>query len=103
VEERLDLLGLGERRVLLLLEHPVLRDDVEADVDALIADEHRGAGDQLLDLALALVAERAPQDFIAAVFLRHFSSVVAVVDEAYLDARSVPGRLSTSCQVEQAP
>ncbi len=29
------------------------------------------------DLTLALVAERAPQDFIAAVFLRHFSSVVA--------------------------
>src|SRR3954452_2502608 len=103
VEERLDLLGLGERRVLLLLEHPVLGDDVEADVDALIADEHGRASDELLDLALALVAERAPQDFIAAVFLRHFSSVVTDADEAFRDARCVAWRLSTSCPVEQDP
>src|SRR5579864_2836058 len=75
VEETLDLLRLREGGVLLLLEHPVFRDDVEADVDALVADEDRRAGDELLHLPLALVAERAPQDFIAAVFLRHLSSV----------------------------
>src|SRR6185295_10102774 len=77
VEERLDLLRLGQRAVLLLFEHPVFRDDVETDVDALVADEDRRTGDELLDLTLALVAERAPQDLVAALFLRHFSSSAA--------------------------
>ena len=91
--------GFGQRRVLLLLQHPVLGDDVEADVDALVADEDRRAGDELLDLALALVAERAPQDFVAAVFLRHFSSVVAggsTGDVSMLGAISDPCQLSSS-------
>ena len=34
-------------------------DDVVAQLDALVADEHRRAGDQLLHLVLALAAERA--------------------------------------------
>jgi hypothetical protein len=34
-------------------------DDVVAQIDALVADEHRWAGDQLLDLVLALAAEGA--------------------------------------------
>ncbi len=76
VEQRLDLLRLGQRGVLLLLEHAVFGDDVEADVDALVADEDRRTGDQLLDLALALVAETAPQSVVAGFFLRHRSSVL---------------------------
>jgi hypothetical protein len=40
--------GLGRRLV---------ADDVVAQLDALVADEHRRAGDQLLDLVLALAAE----------------------------------------------
>ena len=37
----------------------LLADDVHAQFDAFIADEHRRAGDQLADLVLALAAERA--------------------------------------------
>jgi hypothetical protein len=47
VEQLLELVRLGEIGLLLLLEHPVLGDDVEADVDALVADEDRRAGDQV--------------------------------------------------------
>jgi hypothetical protein len=36
-------------------------DDVVADLDALIADEDRWARDELVDVVLVLVAERAPQ------------------------------------------
>src|SRR5262249_13860324 len=38
-------------------------DDVVADLDALVADEDRRAGDELPDVVLVLVAEGAPQDF----------------------------------------
>src|SRR6202022_5162287 len=37
----------------------LLTDDVHAELDAFIADEHGRAGDQLSDLVLALAAERA--------------------------------------------
>ncbi len=46
-----ELAGLGE----------LLLDDLVAEVDALVADVHAWAGDQLLDLLLALPAERALQ------------------------------------------
>jgi hypothetical protein len=55
-----------------------LADDVVAQVDALVADEHRRAGDQLLDLVLALAAERAVKRFLAgrrALFIGHCVSV----------------------------
>ena len=71
VEQLLEFLGLGQRRLLALLQHPVLGDDVEADVDALVANEDGGARDELLDLSLALAAERAPQRVVATVLLRH--------------------------------
>src|SRR5690606_28312489 len=66
VEDLEDLARLGQRaaRALrLLLE--LLADDVVAQLDALIADEHARARDQLADFVLALPAERAIQDLAA--------------------------------------
>ena len=62
-----DLGGLG-------LEDAVLGNDVEADVDTLVADVDRGPGDELLDVPLALVAEGAAQNIAVAGFLRHLAS-----------------------------
>jgi len=44
-----------------LVRLALLGDDVEADVHALVADIDGGPGDQLLDVALILVAETAPK------------------------------------------
>src|SRR5207253_7569160 len=74
VEELFDLFRLrkltgsvdGARLVLA-----VFGDDVEADVDALIADVDSGPGDQLLYVALALVAEATTQNVAAVPLLRH--------------------------------
>jgi len=60
VEDLLDLVGLGEliaRTLSAILE--LLADNVIAQLDAFVADEHGGAGDQLADLMLAFPAERA--------------------------------------------
>jgi hypothetical protein len=43
----------------------LIADDVVAQVDALVADEDRRAGDQLLHLVLALAAEGAVKGFFA--------------------------------------
>src|SRR5207302_1612517 len=43
----------------------LLANDVVAQLDALVADEHRGAGDEFAHLVLALAAERAVQQFFA--------------------------------------
>src|SRR5713226_8938347 len=43
----------------------LLLDDLVAEIDALVADVHTGAGDELLDLLLALAAERALQQVTA--------------------------------------
>ena len=68
IEELLDLFRLGKgagafQRTRLILA--VLGDDVQADVDAFVADVDRGTGDQLLDVALRLVAEAATEDITA--------------------------------------
>jgi len=39
----------------------LLGDDLDAQVDAFVADVDAGAGDQLVDLALGVAAKRAPQ------------------------------------------
>src|SRR5690606_7274293 len=54
----------------------LLADDVHAELDALVADEHRRAGDQLADLVLALAAERAVEGVLAvrAAGLAHVTS-----------------------------
>src|SRR5678816_754452 len=63
VEHLLDLGRLGDRAraVALVLLLDLLGDDVVAQPDALVADVHGRAGDQLLDLLLGLAAERAGQ------------------------------------------
>ena len=64
VEELLDLVGDGQARLVAAAFDPaVVGDDVVADVHALVADEDGGAGDQLADVVLVLVAEGAAEDF----------------------------------------
>ena len=58
----LDALGTG-------IGSNFIADDVVAQLDALVADEHGRSGDQLADLVLALAAERAIQELLAARFL----------------------------------
>src|SRR5215831_7029767 len=55
----------------------LLADDVHAELDAFIADEHGRAGDQLSDLVLALAAERAIERIlrVAAAGFGHHHSV----------------------------
>ena len=73
VEELLDFLAASgsDERVAAVLEPVVVRDDVVADLDALVADEDRRARDQLADVVLVLVAERAPQDLGFAGLFHH--------------------------------
>jgi hypothetical protein len=65
VEDAVDLLRLGEvvdveaRRC-----RELLVDDLVTEIDALVADVDARAGDQLLDLALRLAAERAKKLFV---------------------------------------
>jgi hypothetical protein len=51
-------------------------DDIHAELDALVADENGGAGDEFPNLVLALTAERAIQSVlgIAAAGLIHWPS-----------------------------
>src|SRR5262249_8944640 len=76
VEELLDLLRRRQRGAGAAsgLEAVVVRDDVVADLDAFIADEDGGPGDQLANVVLILVAEGAAQDFGIAVLLYHIPS-----------------------------
>ncbi len=53
----------SDERDAAVLEAVVVGDDVVADLDALVADEDRRSGNQLPDVVLILVAERAAQDF----------------------------------------
>ena len=72
VEEFPDLARIGE-----LLEAQLTRvgellfDDLVAEIDALVADVHARAGDQLLDLLLGLAAERALQQLARVAELGH--------------------------------
>jgi hypothetical protein len=70
----------------------LLADDVVAQLDALIADEHRRARDQLLDLVLALAAERAVKKLLSAgLFFSDISTLFAVKGDR--DAtRDAPGQ-----------
>ncbi len=60
VEDLLDVVGLRNLRGRgrNFFAPVLLGDDVVAELDALVADVDRGAGDELLDFALALAAER---------------------------------------------
>ena len=91
LEELEDLLRLGE------LDEPelaglgqLLLDDLVAEVDALVADVDPGAGDELLDLLLALAAEGA------------LEQVSAVTDACHGDVpsfRGPAGCASSTCRV----
>ncbi len=70
VQELLDLDRHRQRRARAAVELVVVRDDVVADLDALIADEHRRPRNELADVVLVLVAERAPEDLVLAGLLR---------------------------------
>src|SRR4029077_6011296 len=66
IEDGLDLGRLGgapDLPALLLL--PLLRDDVVAELDALVADVDGGPGDELAHVVLALAGERALQGAVA--------------------------------------
>jgi hypothetical protein len=72
VQELLDLRRRGQRGAdPAVLEPVVIRDDVVADFDALVADEDRWSRYEFADVVLVLVAERAPEDLGLAVFLDH--------------------------------
>ena len=75
VEGVLDLLGLGNVRALAsgILLSVFLGDDVVAELDAFVADVHRGAGDQLADFLLALPAEGTRQVAVVVALLHDFS------------------------------
>src|SRR5207302_8626440 len=76
VEELLDLLRGRERRPrAAIFEAVVIRDDVVADLDALVADENRRPRDELPDVVLVLVAEGTPQDFGFPGFFHHACSL----------------------------
>jgi hypothetical protein len=64
--------GLGGLRVGAFGRH-FIANDVVAQLDALVADEHAGTGDELLHLVLALAAKGAVQDLLAgsAFFVGH--------------------------------
>jgi hypothetical protein len=76
VEDAADLLR-GRHAVARLHERGLrlLADDVHAQLDALVADEHRRPGDELADLVLALAAERAVERAlrVVAAGLAHWS------------------------------
>src|SRR5437879_8032856 len=67
--DRFGLGQLGGDGFLFLLQ--ILRDDVVAEVHALVADVDRGPGDQLPDLLTSFAAERAPQLGFGLLLFRH--------------------------------
>src|SRR5262249_33906191 len=73
----------------------LLADDVHAQLDALVADEHRRSGDQLADLVLALAAARAVQRVfgVTAAGLGHRHSVAGPARDAL--GRAGPVALQT--------
>src|SRR5215813_10199942 len=76
VQELLDFLRRRQRRSrTAVLETVIVRDDVVADLDALIADKHCGSGDELSDIVLIFIAERTPQDFRFARLFHHALSL----------------------------
>jgi hypothetical protein len=70
VQELLDLDRHRQGGAGAAVEPVVVGDDVVADLDALVADEHGRARNELADVVLVLVAERAVQDVGIAGFLR---------------------------------
>src|SRR5450759_85861 len=96
VEEFLDLARFRKLRFGLgLVEHPVLGDDVEADVDALVANVDRRPRDELLHVPLGLVAEAAAQNVARTRLLRH-----AGIDLPFFQT---PDRILTPVLIPEQP
>ncbi len=71
---------VGLRALAALIGRRLLADDVVAQLDALVANEDRRAGDELAYLVLALAAERAVQQFLARrALFRHLLHVLPAV------------------------
>src|SRR5689334_15626988 len=66
VQELLDFDRHRQRGARTAIEFVVVRDDVVADLDAFIADEYRRSRNELADVVLVLVTERAAKDFVLA-------------------------------------
>src|SRR5436190_940474 len=83
VEELLDFLGDGERGAgaAARLEPVVVRDDVVADLDALVADEHGRTRDQLADVVLVFVTERAAENLPFAGLFDHYALLRPFTDD----------------------
>src|SRR5206468_11222000 len=75
---------------------------VVAKLDALVADEHRGAGDQLLHLVLALAAERAVQNLLGggAFSVGHESMIVDTVEAVVQEKAPGLPRSNGSCSLQ---
>src|SRR5205807_7493827 len=71
----------------------LLADDVHAQFDALVADEHRRAGNELAHLMLALAAERAIERVLR----------IAATDLAHPALRDCAGRRSVRTSSLPAP
>ena len=74
-----------------------LADDVVAQFDAFVADEHAGAGDELADLVLALPAERAVEDLaaVARTALTVFAHSKHLLREPVAAENSTGGRIGS--------
>ena len=82
-------LALDERGLALLA------DDVHAEFDAFIADEHRRTGDELAHLVLALAAERAIERVLGVAFgLGHF--LLHTAAPSYDSADAQPDKLNAA-------
>ena len=93
VEELVDLTRLGEvtERDLGALGELFL-DDLVAEIDALVADVHAGAGDELLHLALRLAAEAA-QELLVGVCRSGHAGQISPVGRGY--RRNTPPRTAS--------
>src|SRR5258708_5637194 len=111
VEDLADLVRAGKVALLRLLPgvgRCLFTDDVVAEVDALVADEDRRAGDELAHFMLALAAEGAIEKLFAADLVRHVLLDLPQVTTAsrrffstrsikpYFTASSAPMKLSRS-------
>src|SRR5439155_14911020 len=79
----------------------VVGDDVVADFNALVADEHSRAGDELPNVVLVLVAEGAPQD-LSFPGLFHHTAVTLSLSAFSARLSAGPQPTVESCQLKAA-
>src|SRR5271165_6591959 len=95
-----DLPDLVRRRQLALVRPrrigggALLANDIVAELDALVADEHRRTGDKLPHLVLALAAEGAVKQFVARCLIGHSFRLGGPFPASFAALRRRPARLS---------